>query len=247
MRAVSDTWLDWFVGGIGEVLFDQKFMGLFSLLFGAGVVLLADRAEAKGLRVGWFNLWRNLLLLLIGLAHTVLWEWDILRMYAICAPLVVLLRRRHPAVLLTVGALLVLSSAAAAVLVQVTVDDPPVQLGEGLWYEDGTMSDAVGIWFLYDIFSRSLGMMLIGVAMYRLDVLTGSRSRSFYRRLAVAGLALGLPLAAFGLALIAVVGFSGDVALLGNGIQHCGHHPCGIGLRRRDHTVEQRGRREQRG
>ena len=67
----SDTWLDWLIGGAGEVLFDQKFMGLFSLLFGAGevlfdqkfmglfsllfgagVVLFADRAEARGRRPG---------------------------------------------------------------------------------------------------------------------------------------------------------------------------------------------------
>ena len=36
----SKTWLDWAVGVFGEIFVDQKFMGLFSLLFGAGVVLI---------------------------------------------------------------------------------------------------------------------------------------------------------------------------------------------------------------
>ena len=212
----SDTWLDWLIGGAGEVLFDQKFMGLFSLLFGAGVVLFAERAEAKGRRAGWFSLWRNVLLLFIGLAHMALWDGDILVVYAVCAPLVILLRRRKPATLLVAGSLIVLSSAAGATLVQSTVEDPIDQLGEGLWFDAGAMSDAVGGWFLYDVFARGLGMMLIGVALYRLDVLTGRRDRDLYRRMVATGLSIGLPLTALGLALVAAAGFSGDVALVGS-------------------------------
>ena len=212
----SDTWLDWLIGGAGEVLFDQKFMGLFSLLFGAGVVLFAERAEAKGRRAGWFSLWRNVLLLFIGLAHMALWDGDILVVYAVCAPLVILLRRRRPATLLVAGSLIVLSSAAGAALVQSTVENPINQLGDGLWFDAGAMSDAVGGWFLYDVLARGLGMMLIGVALYRLDVLTGRRDRDFYRRMVATGLSIGLPLAALGLALVAAAGFSGDVALVGS-------------------------------
>ena len=210
----THTWLDWLIGGAGEVLFDQKFLGLFSMLFGAGIVLFADRAEAKGRRAGWFSLWRNFLLLLIGLAHMALWDGDILVLYAVCAPLVILLRRRRPATLLAVGTLLVLSSAAVAALVQSTIDEPAEQLA-GLWYEGDTMADEAGSWFIYNFFAVGLGMMLVGVALYRLDVLNGRRSTGFYRRLAVIGLAVGLPLAGLGLALTAANDFSGDVALVG--------------------------------
>ena len=35
----SETWLDWAIGVFGEIFVDQKFMGLFSLLFGAGIML----------------------------------------------------------------------------------------------------------------------------------------------------------------------------------------------------------------
>ena len=41
----SETWLDWAVGIFGEVFVDQKFMGLFSMLFGAGMILFIDRRQ----------------------------------------------------------------------------------------------------------------------------------------------------------------------------------------------------------
>ena len=44
----SETWLDWAVGIFGEIFIDQKFMGLFSLLFGAGMILFIDRASERG-------------------------------------------------------------------------------------------------------------------------------------------------------------------------------------------------------
>ena len=44
----NKTILDWLIGGFGEVFADQKFMALFSLLFGASVLLFCERAEAKG-------------------------------------------------------------------------------------------------------------------------------------------------------------------------------------------------------
>ncbi len=213
--AGSNTWLDWFIGGAGEILFDQKFMGLFSLLFGAGIVLFADRAAAKARRPVWLSLWRNLLLLAIGIAHMAAWDGDVLVLYALCAPLVIALRRRPPAVLIAAGTLLVLSAAGAAVWAQTTVDDPINQIG-GYWLASGTKSAAVGSWFFYDVFVRALGMMLIGAALYRSGVLDGARSPGFYRRMALIGLGVGLPLSALGLAIVAASGFSADVALAGS-------------------------------
>ena len=69
----SESWLDWVVGIGGEILVDQKFMGIFSLLFGAGILLFIERAEARGGRPVLLNLWRNALLLGIGILHTLLW------------------------------------------------------------------------------------------------------------------------------------------------------------------------------
>ncbi|NCG23928.1 MAG: hypothetical protein GWP47_07350 [Actinobacteria bacterium] len=44
------------VATLGEVFVDQKTMALFSLLFGAGIVVFADRVEAKGRRAVWLSL-----------------------------------------------------------------------------------------------------------------------------------------------------------------------------------------------
>ena len=90
----SDHALDWIVGVLGEVFVDQKTMALFSMLCGAGIVVFADRAAAKGRRANWLSLWRNLLLLGIGLVHGWFWSGDILALYAVCAPVLLLLRKR---------------------------------------------------------------------------------------------------------------------------------------------------------
>ena len=209
----SRTWLDWAIGGMGEIFFDQKFMGLFSLLFGAGIVMFTDRTAAKQRRPVGLSLWRNTLLLGIGIAHMVLWQGDVLVLYAICSPLLIWARRLRPATLMAIGATLVVSAAVVSVLVQTTIDNPDSELG-GLWFE-GDMSDEVGLWFLYDFGARALGMMLIGVALYRSGVITGERPRRFYMRTAQWGLGVGLPLSVAGFAVVAASGFSGDWALAG--------------------------------
>ncbi len=210
----SETWLDWAIGGLGEVFVDQKFMGLFSMLFGAGIVLFADRAAAKGRRAGWFSLWRNALLLAIGLAHAALWDGDVLTVYALCAPLLILLRHRSPQTLLALGGVVLLASPVAAVLAQASVDNSGEGLGE-YWFGEGDVSDAVGLFLYTDFFARALGMMLIGVALHRTGVITGERSTDFYRRMTTAGLAIGIPLSTAGLVLVAVRDFSPEVALVG--------------------------------
>ena len=68
---------------LGRLFADQKFMSIFSMLFGAGVILMFDRAERKGSRFGriWFRscFW----LLMIGIVHAyILWYGDILFPYA---------------------------------------------------------------------------------------------------------------------------------------------------------------------
>ena len=58
-------------------------MGLFSLLFGAGVMLFIEWAAARGSGAVILNLWRNGLLLVIGILHVLLWQGDFLMVYAI--------------------------------------------------------------------------------------------------------------------------------------------------------------------
>lgn len=66
------------------VLVDGKMRGLFTLLFGAGLVLFADRVAARG-SSRWLQLRRLAWLLVFGLAHYyLLWRGDILTLYALC-------------------------------------------------------------------------------------------------------------------------------------------------------------------
>ncbi len=211
----SRTWLDWAIGGAGEVLFDQKFMGLFSLLFGAGIVMFADRAAARQRRPVWFSLWRNTLLLGIGIAHLQLWEGDVLVLYAICSPLVIAMRHLPPKVLMAIGAVLVVSTAVGSVVMQTVVDTGPAGDLTGYWLEGDLSSGRLELWAFYDFGARALGMMLIGVALYRTGVITGEHSRRFYVRIARWGLGVGLPLSVAGLAIVAADGFSADRALAG--------------------------------
>jgi uncharacterized protein len=75
----------WFVRWI---FFEGKMRGMFSLLFGAGVILLTERAEKRGagVRVADIYTRRNMWLLLFGMLHGYfIWDGDILFFYALSA------------------------------------------------------------------------------------------------------------------------------------------------------------------
>ncbi len=99
-----------------HIFFDQKFMTIFSMLFGAGLALMAMRAEARGAKYGgnWYR--RNFWLLLIGAAHGYfLWFGDILFHYALMGMLIYPLQKLSPRALLITASLLL----AVGVLMQV--------------------------------------------------------------------------------------------------------------------------------
>lgn len=85
------------------VLIDGKMRGLFSLLFGVGLLLFMDKAWVKG-RTRWLQVRRLCWLALFGMAHFfLLWRGDILFLYAVAGAFALLfakLNRRH---LMTLG------------------------------------------------------------------------------------------------------------------------------------------------
>lgn len=206
--------LDWLIGGFGEVFFDQKFMALFSMLFGAGVVLFADRAAARGGRPFLLTLWRNFLLLLIGIVHLMVWDGDVLVTYAIFAPLVFVVRKLSPTILVVAGALLTIMPAIIAAFAQASIPASGLGLG-AYWAIPGEVSDPVVIWEVADGWGRSFGAMLIGVALYRSGFLTGARTVRLYRDVAVWGLGIGIPVSLIGLLYVAANDFAPSTALVG--------------------------------
>ena len=221
----NDTWLDWAIGGAGEILFDQKFMALFSMLFGAGIVLFFERARDKGRRAGWLSFWRNALLLGIGILHMLLWQGDILIIYAVCSVFLIGLHRLPPKALFALGGAMVVLTVPIAILLQSGIDDTGADLGE-FWLTETELAQVADpadepdittgeTWLIADVFLRALGMMLIGVGLYRTGIITGRRSEAFYRRGVWWGLGLGLPLSAGGFAWMAATDFSPDIAIVG--------------------------------
>ncbi|GAA3955141.1 DUF418 domain-containing protein [Allohahella marinimesophila] len=84
---------------------DQKFMGLFTLLFGASMLLLAEQSEVSGRNAASVHYRRTFWLLVIGLMHAwYLWEGDVLQIYAMIALLLYPFRYLNPLTLLVIAA-----------------------------------------------------------------------------------------------------------------------------------------------
>lgn len=100
--------IDFVVWVAGYLLFDEKMITVFSMLFGAGLLLVTERAEKAGLSPRRLFYRRSVVLLLIGLAHAyLLWEGDIVVTYALCGMAIYPPRLKAPRKLLIIAAALV--------------------------------------------------------------------------------------------------------------------------------------------
>ena len=63
----------------------------------------------------------------------------------------------------------------------------------------GIGAGIIGLSLLIDLFSRSFGMMLIGMACFSWGVFSNVLNKSFYEKLIIYGLGIGLPLSMIGL------------------------------------------------
>jgi uncharacterized protein len=209
----------WAVGGL---LFEDKMIALLSLLFGAGIVLLERHAREQGQPL-WPRYWRrHVALFVFGVAHAVLlWYGDILNTYAVCGLALYPLRRLRPRTLIVLG-LGVYCVALAFRLWPEDLRDPLREVLIRSWHPrtKAPMSDHAayhGSWLdlarwrawlnfywhvdggLFFSIWRCGGAMLIGMALMKLDVLTGAAPRALVRRALLIGYGLGVPLVAYGL------------------------------------------------
>ena len=114
---------DGLVWALNMLFVDGKFRSLFSMLFGASMLLVIERAERSG-ESGWTVHWRRMAVLLaIGAAHAILlWRGDILTLYATTGLVAFLFRKMSVEKLAGLGLSLsltnlVLFGAIAATLV----------------------------------------------------------------------------------------------------------------------------------
>ncbi|MCP5102313.1 MAG: DUF418 domain-containing protein [bacterium] len=198
----------------------QKFMTLFSLLFGAGILLMARKIEEKGVKPATRHYLRMLWLFVIGMMHAyLLWYGDILAIYALCGLLVYLFRKMSPRKLLIIGLIAIfVTSLVFGLLAWSMPHWPPEELKEtsrfwhpsqeiidkevaayrGGWWEQMSHRVPVTLSFHTDVFSivelwRLCGLMLIGMALLKWRVLTGGRGfKKLYWKFLIIGTGAGL-------------------------------------------------------
>jgi len=216
-----------------HVFFDQKFMTLFSMLFGAGVVLFTERAEAKGQSPRRLHYRRMLWLILFGLLHGfLLWYGDILYVYGMCGLLVYLFRKCEPRTLIALGILLIAAASAISLIFGWTIQFwPPEEIAkmQQMWRPDAAhvaaemnayrggwleqMAHRVPLFFEFStvfflmFFWRPAGVMLLGMALYKVGALSAQRSARFYAALIALGALVGVPLIVYGVRLNEAAGW----------------------------------------
>jgi uncharacterized protein len=204
---------------------DQKFMTLFSMLFGAGIILMTAKAERSGRPTLGLHYRRMFWLLVIGLLHGyLLWSGDILVLYAICGFIVYWFRNWPPRRLLIVGLMVFavgpLIAFAGAQMVPLAPPEVGAELAADFWpapeviaaevaaYRGGwleqmsvrapTTLEMQTVALLYWGFWRAGGLMLMGMALFKWGVFSGQRSTRFYAILIAIGALIALPIVAWG-------------------------------------------------
>lgn len=227
-----------------QVGFDGTQRALFSLLFGAGIILLTRRLEDRVPTIASdIFVRRNLWLIGFGIfnASILIWEGDILYMYGLTALFAYGFRKLSPRWLIGIGIFSMLlianynigvtrdnldaydkaqaAQAVAASGAALTEEQseaietwkeleeehtkPPAEVAKDIaahkagWNSTRQAIDPVVEWyrttFYYHHFGDVFGMMLIGMALFRLGVLTLERPSWVYGAMVVVGYGIGIP------------------------------------------------------
>lgn len=202
---------------------DTRFMSIFSILFGAGVVLFTNNAEAKGKKVGALHYKRMFWLLLFGLLHAYfIWEGDILVAYAICGCLIYLLRKKTIRALLIISIILFIVPLTFNLMTYygMTAEElestfaffypsseeitTEVQIMQGSFLEQMPirLENAIEfqtLVFMIETFWRTTSLMLLGMILYRKGILSANKSISYYSKMILIGFGIGLIISLIGL------------------------------------------------
>jgi len=99
-----------------RVLAEGKMRCLFSMVFGASIILLTSRGEERGAAVADIYYRRTLWLMVFGIAHAfLLWQGEVLYPYALCGLALYPFRKMRPRNLLLIGSALILLNAGGVV------------------------------------------------------------------------------------------------------------------------------------
>jgi len=213
---------------ISHLLASRKFVSIFSMLFGGGVLLFTRRAEQKGLNSAALHYRRMGWLLIFGMMHGyLLWSGDILVTYSLCGMLLFLFRHLRPLKLgwislafFLVPILITLfftwsmpywpSESMRSTMESWMPEEQVVQhyldVYRSGWLKQMELRIPETIFmqtalFFMETFWSTMAMMLLGMALFKWQVLSAERSSAFYIKMTFFGLAAGLFLSAIGVVL----------------------------------------------
>ena len=182
------------VWSFNHLFADQKFMTLFSVLFGAGILVFCQNAVKKGHSAASLHYQRNFWLMVFGLIHGyLLWHGDILFSYALCAFVVFLFRNQSVTTLVVSGLVMISIASLLSLATGFAIPYIPAEGIEGMtksWKPTETAiqheiaaytggfstalaqrtNDTVfmqSYMFLNYFFWRAGGLMLIGMALFK--------------------------------------------------------------------------------
>jgi len=188
------TGANYYVYYLSHLFADQKFISIFSFLFGVGIILMADNIEKKEGNPARIHYKRMFILLCFGLAHAyLLWYGDILSAYAIGGMIAYLAKDKSPRFLITTGIVLIGLCALLMLAIGVSLNKWPqdelnkllvfwqptqalieqdLQNYQSSWFEQmdtriTTANEMIGNMAFY--LPRVIGLMLIGIACYKMD------------------------------------------------------------------------------
>ena len=234
--------LNHIIYSVTHIIADQKFMAIFSMLFGASTILFINSVKKKEKSPLLLFYSRNFWLLMLGWIHsTYLWYGDILLFYALCAFILFLFKNLSPKKKFILGCLIYLLPTflnyatyeyvidhlgqeeqdviikhwnPSNEILQQEIDayrgsyKKQVQHRAQMWSSNeynednssgGIGAGIIGLSLLIDLFCRSFGMMLIGMACFSWGVFSNTLTKTFYKKLVIYGFGIGLPLSMIGL------------------------------------------------
>ena len=226
--------LDWVVLIISSVFFEFKMMGLFSMLFGVGIIIFLENAEKKTSKPKTLAIWRNFILLCFGLIHMSIWIGDVLAPYAICAFLLIIFPDVKKPILIFLAivflmiAFIVITNYFSSLYDTngnlISEEEWILLASEGgelsygkFWFPDSeSFGNLVGMWWYIGAFFRAISLMLFGILLYKLNIIQGKKNIVFYKKIAVYGFSVGLPLSIYSIYLLVSTDYDPSVLFISN-------------------------------
>ena len=218
--------IDRIIWQISHLFADMKFMNIFSMLFGAGVLLFCQLSEQRsGTSIG-LHYRRNFWLLVFGLIHGhLIWYGDVLYSYAMCAFLIYWARNLNAYTLIVIAVILLAFSSGFSLLIGFNFDQltefevadllmswnpGPQLLGQeisayqGSYFSQLPQRSEQALMMETDLFInvfvwRVSAMMMLGMALFKWEVFSLQYSKKQYLALGSISFLIGFPLVVWGM------------------------------------------------